>query len=403
MAEKNEGLKSYATGTISSIIAAPITSYFNTSILICIGISFLIFVFYVYAFIINIRQENIDNLGYMSKISNSISKLFIIASLVLCLVKILAETDAKIGFSHWQEFVIIFAPILLASAISPLIIYYLKKKSPKVFSSIITSDIQGLLSKTLKENQDSLKKIVGDGIEEIQKGLNKQTTILCPMAAEVEGLKKTTTFAVTGTCIPFMFYKEKSKIETCLICNPNYEPVEWMFPGGHAFKTGDTEQFVDPAEVAENRTLEEADLRVHIIDTNNGVDLEVLDEESEFSANASIHERVFVKRVPHFTYLFKLNDRVECYKEKGHLYHYDCVYIGEYKKKGAESKRKRLYIQLPVDCENAKSVKDIVQNAMMKHARSINQTVSPSNIDYVSLMLASAFFKYKQVKFDGTK
>lgn len=408
MAEDSGGSwKGFRTNVVSSlvvtIIVAAVSKLFQSVFAVSIGVAFGLFSFYTYAVIVNIRKNNFCNIEYIYKIAKSIAKMFAVFWIALCVAKIYTEQKTPFAYNYWQESIIVSIPIFFASIISPLIIFYLKQRAKRTMASVTVNNIQEDFTKMLQKHEISLSNVIDKNLGSIKTILDKKINISCPMATEVEEIKKTRTFAVTGTCIPFKFSNDKKKIETCLICNPNYEPAEWMFPGGHAFKTNDNEQFIDPAEIAVNRTLEEADLRVDIIDINNVVNTEDLDEDSEASENENVHEQIFIKKVPHFTYLFKLNERVECYKEKGHLYHYDCVYIGEYTKRGKENKKKKLYIQLPAECNSFKCVRTVVQDAMVKHARSINQTISPSNIDYVSLMLVNAFLKYKQIKLDETK
>lgn len=392
----------FFSSLIVSVIAGLISKYFQSSFTIAIGGAVGLLFFYIFIVFKSIKKNNVINIVYAYKVTISIAKIIAIFWIALCIIEI-HTNDKEILNEYWAECIIISAPFFIFSIMSPLIIFYLKQKSKTIEGSVMVSNIKENFTNMFKENETSLSHYLDKKMEEIKMVVDKKNNISCPMATEVEEIKKNRTFAVTGTCIPFKCSNDKKKIETCLICNPNYEPAEWMFPGGHAFKTGDNEQFIDPAEIAVNRTLEEADLRVNIIDINNIGNIEDSDEDSETSDNENVHEQIFIKRVPHFTYLFKLNERVECYKEKGHLYHYDCVYIGEYTKRGKENKKKKLYIQLPVECDSFKCVRDVIQDAMVKHARSIHQTVSPSNIDYVSLMLVSAFLKYKQIKLNETK
>lgn len=394
---------SAASSLLVTVVTAIIGAFCQNTFAISIGIAVGLLSFYIFVVIVNVRKNSISNIEYVYRIAKSIAKMFAVFWIALCVVKIHSKPETILAYNYWEESIIVSIPIFLASIISPLIILYLKQRAKRAGAFVTVSNIQEHFTNMLQEHEISLSNVLDKSLEEIKTVLDKKMNISCPMATEVEEIKKTRTFAVTGTCIPFKFSNDRRKIETCLICNPNYEPAEWMFPGGHAFKTGDNEQFIDPAEIAVNRTLEEADLKVDIIDINSVVNIEDLDEDSETPDNETVHEQILIKKVPHFTYLFKLNERVECYKEKGHLYHYDCVYIGEYTKRGKDNRKKKLYIQLPVECDCFKCVRTVVQDAMVKYARSINQTVSPSNIDYVTLMLANAFLKYKQIKIDETK
>lgn len=203
----------------------------------------------------------------------------------------------------------------------------------------------------------------------------------CPMHFEVDKLKQSQAFSITGTCVPLTWDDDTQIIETYLISNPKYTPPEWMFPGGHAFNKIDSPF---PEKVAEDRTREEAGLDVSIINFSHK------EEDKGYG--------ICVKTLnPHFTYVFKLDGRVKCSKEKLHKYHYDCVYIGEITNtnQGAVNLAHRsLKLSIPIKIKSKQEMRDFIDKKLRENSES---TIS-TNIDYVTTMLYNAFVKYKEYK-----
>ena len=132
--------------------------------------------------------------------------------------------------------------------------------------------------------------------------------------------------AYTGTCITFEFEKNNNnKIEKLRVymIEKKYDnnETDWMFPGGHAFQIDENsnETEFSPECVAIKKTNTEAALNVklleNIVSTSENIGRQITKFES--------------RNPPHYTYLFHQNEIIRCYKDRGHLHHYDSVFIGE--------------------------------------------------------------------------
>lgn len=133
-------------------------------------------------------------------------------------------------------------------------------------------------------------------------------------------------YAVTGTCIPFEFEKnDNNKIEKLKVymIEKKYDnnETDWMFLGGHAFQIDENSNTTEfsPESVAVKKANTEAALNVKLL-------------ENVVSTSENIGRQITKfepQNPPHYTYLFHQNEIIRCYNDRGHLHHYDSVYIGE--------------------------------------------------------------------------
>lgn len=193
--------------------------------------------------------------------------------------------------------------------------------------------------------------------------------------------------AVTSTVIPF--WEKNGSIKTYLIANSSYPKYTWMFPGGHVLFNEEQ----SPETIAISRAKDEANLTVSILDINSTFDI--------LSADDDQVSNMTVFKPPHFLYLFKLDEKTKCYRDKGHEYHIDVVYVAEVNKEEKQiGDQKRIPVTLSANTSNIDEVNQACHAATRNYYRKNNVKNSERNDvpDYVETMLYNAFMAYKKYK-----
>lgn len=206
------------------------------------------------------------------------------------------------------------------------------------------------------------------------KYLQSLNQVACPLKPLNTG------YAVTGTCIPFEV--NNGKVYTYLILNETYTSDNWMFPGGHAISNSG----VLPEVVAIDKARTEAGLEVEILKPNkqNKVD------------NGS--QRVKSLTHPHITYLINMNECARCYKENGHKYHLDCIYICRVTKTYLnQSGYVTIKVELPENLQNLSETKKVINQAIFLYMEENKANLKMADVgDYAVEMLFTAYNKWKQ-------
>ena len=191
--------------------------------------------------------------------------------------------------------------------------------------------------------------------------------------------------AMTSTIIPFQRHKNDT-ISTYLIANNAYPDYTWMFPGGHVY----FEEHLTPESVAKSRTYDEAGIETTIVDIYNSFDVR---ETEELKV-----DNMTVFYPPHYLNLFRLDDKARCYREYGHEYHIDAVYVAEISSvniKGGNSKR--IEISLPKRKIQRDELKAKCIDTLLKYYN-LNKVMPEKRKyeieDYVIEMLYCAFNDY---------
>lgn len=124
------------------------------------------------------------------------------------------------------------------------------------------------------------------------------------------------TFAITSTCIPYT--KKDNIITTYLVYNKSYNSNQWMFPGGHVI--------IENGDIPEKIAIRKAEVEA-------GLQCEIIEISSVNNIKRKGNDKFDVLQSAHLTYLFSLDEHVECYRTQGHKYHLDNIFIAEVQKK----------------------------------------------------------------------
>lgn len=159
----------------------------------------------------------------------------------------------------------------------------------------------------------------------------------------------TTSFAITCTTIPVKI--EGNTVKFFMITNTSYPDYTWMFPGGHI----NFEETENPDVIAISKAQIEAGLEVELIDVYNSFDLGL--EEGNNTV-----DNMIVFNPPHYLNRFVLDENVKCYKEKGHKYHLDLVYITKIKTfLPLQGAARRICVELPLNPSKEVNIEELIE------------------------------------------
>jgi hypothetical protein len=198
-------------------------------------------------------------------------------------------------------------------------------------------------------------------------------------------------YSVTGTCIPFRLevLENENRALKAFMIEKAYEEsddFEWMFPGGHAFKVDENNRKTSfsPERIAVEKTRTETSLEVNLIN-------KVLPSPSDTSG------RFELRAAPQYTYLFNQKENAPCYKERGHLHHFDMVYIGDvYDKASEDSKYKVAEITLDTSEMSREQIANAINSGIQKiyEAGGRDEFKAITNSHYQVYMLCEAHKDY---------
>ncbi len=188
-----------------------------------------------------------------------------------------------------------------------------------------------------------------------------------------------TGYAVTGTCIPFEISNDK--VYTYLILNETYTIDNWMFPGGHAIDNSG----ILPEMVAIDKARSEAGLGVEIIQPNKQDKVE----------NGSRRVKSLIQ--PHISYLISMNESALCYKENGHKYHLDCIYICNVIETYLNhSGYITIKVELPNKLRTLTETKKVINKAIFAYMEENGESLKMAEVgDYAVEMLLTAYNQWR--------
>lgn len=337
--------------------------------MICICLLVTLVAFFILYFMIEYSMVKVKWLNYGCMILLYLMLFVMLLRFMTILVILNQNSEEEMLLVAIRNEVFLF---LITWDIGILYIFFHKKYIESCNENNIVRTEKSISKVITKESKDVVKKVeaYSSNIEEVLKKMDFDT-------------------AVTSTIIPFSYDPKKGEIKTYLIANYSYPEYTWMFPGGHVAFSEDQ----SPGTIAVSRAKDEANLIVSITDVNDtfaGLAL----EDNQVS-NMTIFEP------PHFLYLFKLDERAKCFKDKGHEYHLDVVYIAEVnKEERVTGNQKRITITLSANITSLDEINNKCHMATREYYRkhSVKNAERKNVPDYVETMLYNAFVAYKKSK-----
>ena len=257
----------------------------------------------------------------------------------------------------------------------------------RAFILFMRTSIVGAYKKQFEKTQNSF----AASIRSISETMQSDREVLDSISSRIDNVSsdfqkirsiKGMNSAMTSTIIPFK-RSGNNEIKTYLIANKAYPEYTWMFPGGHVyFEEQDT-----PEGIAKERARNEAGIEAEIVDIYNSFDVRETDE--------LLIDNMKVFFPPHYFNLFKLGDAVKCFREYGHEYHIDVVYVAEIKSIN-KGNYKRIDIPLPRKSLSKEEIKNACVNKITNYYSKNKVPASKQHydLDYVIEMLYWAFNDY---------